>query len=367
VLEVEGLAKRWPGFSLEASLSLAKGEILCVLGPSGCGKSTLLRLVAGLEAPDGGRIVVAGRDLSSLPPERRGIGMVFQDLALFPHLSVERNIEYGLRLRGIGRRRRAASTARLAEALEIGALLGRGVASLSGGERQRVALARTLAVEPELVLLDEPFSSLDASLRRRVRSELVLALRKAGATAILVTHDAEEAFEIGDRVILMRSGSIEAEGRPEDLHAEPPTAWCASFLGLGPVLDAITVEVDARSTLASTPIGPFRVEGAAPERCRGAAPLALFFPASAPVGEARSGIIESGENCIEGRVMAQGFAGRFRRVSLALPVSPRYGGTMKEITIEIELPVSTRPLVGELLRLHVPPPACRLLPIGPSR
>ncbi len=215
------------------SLAVAPGEVVTVVGPSGCGKSTLLRLVAGLERPDSGRIEIAGRVVSGeghwQHPEHRRVGLVFQDHALFPHLDVADNVGFGLEALS-----RAARRDRVAEVLGIvhlGHLAGRYPHELSGGEQQRVALARALAPRPAVVLLDEPFSSLDESLRARVRAETMQVLRATGTTAILVTHDQTEALSVADRVLVMREGTIEQSGPPPEVFERPRTRFVASFMG----------------------------------------------------------------------------------------------------------------------------------------
>jgi iron(III) transport system ATP-binding protein len=211
----------------DVTLAVHPGELFAVLGPSGCGKTTLLRLIAGFERPDGGSVAVGGQPVAGdrvwLAPEKRKIGMVFQDYALFPHLTVERNVAFGCRGRDGARR-----------ALELVGLqhkADRHPHELSGGERQRVALARALAPGPDVVLLDEPFSSLDASLRADLRREVELILRDAGTSAILVTHDQEEALTLADRLALMREGRIVQVGSPEDVYAQPSERWAAQFVG----------------------------------------------------------------------------------------------------------------------------------------
>ena len=237
-VEVRGVAKAFGPVEAArgASLAVRRGELFTVLGPSGCGKTTLLRLIAGFERPDAGEVRVGGRIVAGagewVPPEGRRIGMVFQDYALFPHLTVERNVAFGLPRGERGGRRGAGPRAR--SALELVGLQHKSDRlphDLSGGERQRVALARALAPEPELVLLDEPFSSLDATLRADLRREVELILRDAEATAILVTHDQEEALSLGDRLAVMRGGRLVQVGRPEDVYAQPADRWAASFLG----------------------------------------------------------------------------------------------------------------------------------------
>jgi putative spermidine/putrescine transport system ATP-binding protein len=347
MLEVAGLAKSWPGFDLELDMEVARGEIVAVLGPSGCGKSSLLRLISGLEQPDAGRIIVEGRDLSGLPPERRGIGMVFQDFALFPHMSVRRNIEFGPRMRRASRAARRVDAEALAASFEIGPLLERSPYSLSGGEQQRVALARSLAAKPSIMLLDEPLSSLDASLRRRLRAEIADRLKAAGMTALIVTHDAEEALAVSDRLYILRAGRVEAAGAPEELYAAPPTAWSASFMGNGPVIEILSMETRGSRLLARTPIGEFL--------CRSgkADASSLYFPASAP----RMGGSGPAPNRLRGRVASVSFAGRYRRVALACPVvdGPQPGGSA---IIELDLEPSIRPAPGDLLELDLRQEEC---------
>ncbi|HZG50091.1 MAG TPA: ABC transporter ATP-binding protein [Thermoleophilaceae bacterium] len=217
----------------EVTLEIARGELVAVLGPSGCGKTTLLRLIAGFEAPDTGCVVVGDEMVAGpgrlVPPEKRRIGMVFQDYALFPHLSVEANVAFGLATRD--RAEREALTRRTLELVGLQHKAGSHPSELSGGERQRVALARALAPEPDLVLLDEPFSSLDATLRAGLRREVELILRDAEATALLVTHDQEEALSLADRLAVMREGRIVQVGEPVEVYGRPATRWAAQFVG----------------------------------------------------------------------------------------------------------------------------------------
>jgi len=367
MLEIGGLEKSWPGFRLAVGFAIERGEIAALLGPSGSGKSTLLRLIAGLEAPDSGSIFVAGRDVTSLPPERRGIGMVFQDYALFPHLSVRRNIEYGPMMKGVGRALRRRDARAIAASFEIESLLERSPYSLSGGEQQRVALARALAAKPAILLLDEPLSSLDASLRLRLRVEIGENLKKAGMTALLVTHEAKEAFAVADRIFLMHAGSIDAEGRPEALYESPPTAWSASFLGRGPVLEILGLEGNGGSPVAVTAIGAFSCSPP-PAGASGAARLSLYFPADAPrvATPAASRLSETRNvmrNIIRGRVASASFEGKTRRISLACPIvaGPRRD-TGAEIPVELEMPSRFRPSIGEILEYEVGPDRCLLLP-----
>ncbi|HEV2075164.1 MAG TPA: ABC transporter ATP-binding protein [Thermoleophilaceae bacterium] len=234
---VAGLAKSFgPVRAVDGvDLEIDPGTICALLGPSGCGKTTMLRLIAGFERPDAGRVSVGDREVAGertfVAPERRRIGMVFQDYALFPHLDVAGNVSYGL-----GRR---AERGRVEEVLEQVGLAGaerRSVHELSGGQQQRVALARALAPTPDLILLDEPFSNLDATLRERLRREMREILRRAEVTTLFVTHDQEEALSLADRVAVMRSGRVEQVGTPEEIYGRPATRWVAGFLGETEVL-----------------------------------------------------------------------------------------------------------------------------------
>ncbi len=258
-VEVSGLSR---SFGLtravdDVTLEVRTGEIFGVLGPSGCGKTTLLRLIAGFERPQAGAVTVGGSlvagDGTWVPPERRRIGMVFQDYALFPHLTVERNVAFGV-ARGAG-----GDTQRALELVGLQHKADRHPHELSGGERQRVALARALAPGPDVVLLDEPFSNLDATLRADLRREVELILRDAGATAILVTHDQEEALTLADRLALMREGRIVQVGSPEDVYAQPSERWAAQFVGevnvIPGVLRGESVHTDVGSFDLASPAG----------------------------------------------------------------------------------------------------------------
>jgi iron(III) transport system ATP-binding protein len=238
----------------EVSLEVERSELMAVLGPSGCGKTTLLRLIAGFEAPDGGSVRVGEETVAGpgtlVPPEKRRVGMVFQDFALFPHLTVEANIAFGLSRRP--RQEREDLTRRTLELVGLQHKTGRHPHELSGGERQRVALARALAPEPEVVLLDEPFSSLDATLRADLRREVELILRDAEATALLVTHDQEEALSLADRLAVMREGRIVQVGAPEEVYGRPASRWAAQFVGEVNVLAGV-----ARDGGVETELGRF--------------------------------------------------------------------------------------------------------------
>ena len=219
----------------ELSLEIEKGEVLALLGPSGSGKTTALRLIAGFESPDRGRILVDGEDVTSLPPSRRRFGMVFQHYALFPHLTVGENVAFGLPGNPGVERRVAEALAQV----DLPGFEARRVGEISGGQQQRVALARALAPEPRVLLLDEPLSNLDPTLRERTRRELRGAIRKIGITTVLVTHEQEEAFHLGDRVAVLHGGILQQVGSPEDLYERPATRFVAGFVGRASALPGI--------------------------------------------------------------------------------------------------------------------------------
>ena len=239
-LELVGLTKRF-GDTLavdDVALQVAPGELVSLLGPSGCGKTTTLRMIAGFERPTAGRIEIDGRDIAPLPPQSRGVGMVFQNYALFPHLDVAGNVGFGLRTRGDGRDETARRVAEALALVDLAGLEKRRVQDLSGGQQQRVALARALAPEPPVLLLDEPLSNLDAALRERTRTDLRALLSRVGMTSVFVTHDQEEAFALSDRIAVMRAGRIEQVGTPEELYRKPVSEFVASFVGRANMLPA---------------------------------------------------------------------------------------------------------------------------------
>ena len=250
----------------DLSLRVEAGELVSLLGASGCGKTTTLRLVAGFLAPTDGTIRLGGRDLTPLPAHRRGIGLVFQSYALFPHLTVAENVGFGLRQRGLGRAARRPRVEGALERVGLAPLSDRLPAALSGGQRQRVALARALVIEPPLLMLDEPLSNLDARLRVEMRVEIRRLQRAQGATALYVTHDQEEAFSISDRVAIMEAGRIRQLDAPETLYRRPADAFVARFVGFETILplsvaarDAATVTAEAGGVRLSLPrdaLGP---------------------------------------------------------------------------------------------------------------
>ena len=232
-LELEGIAKRFGGTEVmrDVSLSIPAGELAVFVGPSGSGKSTLLRMIAGLETPSAGTVRLDGRDVTRADPARRGMAMVFQSYALYPHMSVAENLAFGLEMSGVDVATREARVREVARTLEIEPLLERRPRQLSGGQRQRVAIGRAIAREPTLFLFDEPLSNLDAELRVRMRMELSQLHSRLGSTMVYVTHDQVEAMTLADRIVVLRDGTIEQVGTPMTLYNDPDTSFVAGFIG----------------------------------------------------------------------------------------------------------------------------------------
>ncbi|WP_245243009.1 ABC transporter ATP-binding protein [Pararhodobacter sp. SW119] len=256
LLEVDRLRKTFAHAQTAAvervSLSLGEGEVMALLGPSGCGKTTTLRMIGGFEAPDEGRIVFAGQDITDLPPEAREIGFVFQDYALFPHLTVLENVRFGLH-----RLPRARAEARAQEMLAfvgLEELTRRRPHQLSGGQQQRVALARALAVAPRLILLDEPFSNLDAKMRVETRQEVRKMLKSTGAAGILVTHDQEEALAVADRIAVMDKGRVVQIATPDEIYRNPATEFVANFIGRSNILRGNASGMQAQTAFGNLPL-----------------------------------------------------------------------------------------------------------------
>jgi ABC-type Fe3+/spermidine/putrescine transport system ATPase subunit len=256
LLDVSHVSKAYPGLPVlhDISFTVAGGEIVCLLGPSGCGKTTLLRVIAGLETPDAGRVTFGGQDLLAIPVHRRNFGLMFQDYALFPHKDVAANVAFGLRMQGWPAEEVTQRVREMLELVELGGYEGRRVSELSGGEQQRVALARSLAPRPRLLMFDEPLGSLDRALREQLMNSLRGILKQVGVTALYVTHDQEEAFAIADRVFIMQPGAAEGEGgrivqggAPQEVYCRPASAAVARFLGFRNLLPGVVIAFDEPS------------------------------------------------------------------------------------------------------------------------
>jgi len=233
ILALDGIKKDFGEGDIlkEISLQVYKGEFITLLGPSGCGKTTTLRVIAGLEEPTAGRVSLMGKDVTDLPPDKRSVNTVFQNYALFPHMNVEKNIGYGLRLRGVKRTDIKKKVDDMLEMLQLPGYQKRMPSQLSGGQRQRVAIARAIVLEPCVLLLDEPLGALDLQLRRQMQEELKKLQKHLGMTFVYITHDQEEALNMSDRIAVMREGRIEQLGTPEDIYERPATVFTAGFIG----------------------------------------------------------------------------------------------------------------------------------------
>jgi ABC-type Fe3+/spermidine/putrescine transport system ATPase subunit len=291
-LEVKNIHKSFGETQALAGVSfqVAEGEIMAVLGPSGCGKSTLLSVIAGLETSEKGKVYWQGQDLVGIPPHKRDFGLMFQDYALFPHKDVFDNVAFGLQMDG-WEKDKIASTVR--EALTLLGLSGfekRDVSSLSGGEQQRVALARSLAPRPRLMMLDEPLGSLDKALRERLLDDLRTILRDTSQTTLYVTHDQEEAFSLADRVVVMEAGKVAQIGTPQGIYCNPESVFVAKFVGLTNIIEGNAISTSA-STEVETPLGSFPVE----EKVAGSVQVLIRSDAADLDGEGFpiTGIVES--------------------------------------------------------------------------
>ena len=309
-LSIRDLTKRFGEFTAlrSVSLDIAKGELVCFLGPSGCGKTTLLRAIAGLDRQDEGKIYIAGRDVSRLPPAARDFGIVFQSYALFPNLCVNDNVGYGLVNRRTGQ---DETKRRVAELLALVGLPEQGEkypSQLSGGQQQRVALARALATSPSLLLLDEPLSALDARVRVRLRDEIKSLQRRLGVTTIMVTHDQEEALAMADRIVVMNQGVIEQVGTPTEIYAAPATEFVADFVGAMTFLDATIVEPGIAVA------GPLRLSAPAAQSYPIGANIRIGFR---PEEVQLRNIATDAGNRITAQVATIDYLGSFCRVTLA--------------------------------------------------
>ena len=310
-LQLSNIHKRFGDFVAlgDVSLDVHSGELICFLGPSGCGKTTLLRIIAGLEAQSSGSVIQAGRDISRLPPMQRDYGIVFQSYALFPNLSIAENVAYGLVNRKVPRPQRQA---RVKELLALVGLPDAGEkfpAQLSGGQQQRIAIARAIATSPGLLLLDEPLSALDARVRVRLRGEIRSLQQRLGITAILVTHDQEEALSMADRIVVMNHGAIDQIGTPSEVYRDPRTPFVADFVGKTNLLPA-TRAGDNRVL-----VGGQRFECAVDETLSDGTGLRVFFR---PEDVQVRGVNGSTPNSADAVIEKVEFLGAFSRVTFRL-------------------------------------------------
>lgn len=315
IVELEGVTKTFGSVTAldNLNMSIARGEFIIFLGPSGCGKSTTLRILGGFETPDRGRVVLNGEDVTRQPPNRRNVNMVFQDYALFPHMTVRQNIAFGLELAGRSRSQINARVDELAAFLELSPYLDRHPDQLSGGQRQRAAVARALAPDPALLLLDEPLGALDAKLRTQVQQELKAIQRRTGKTFFFVTHDQDEALTMADRIVVMNEGRVEQDGTPEELYFHPASRFVAEFIGETNLIHAQVKGIDQDHVVLDWKGVPLRGTTAArPE-------VGANVTASLRLERLRlSDEHPETANAVQGRVVRQIFKGSRTTVEIAL-------------------------------------------------
>jgi ABC-type Fe3+/spermidine/putrescine transport system ATPase subunit len=337
ILSVQNIHKRFEGGASVldgVSLQAHEREIVCLLGPSGCGKTTLLRIIAGLETPDQGSIRFAGQDVLSVPVHKRGFGLMFQDYALFPHKTVAENVAFGLRVQGMPPSETQRRVQEMLDLVNLGPLAHRNVHQLSGGEQQRVALARSLAPRPKLLMLDEPIGALDRTLRDRLLEDLKRVLLQVGVTVLYVTHDQSEAFAIADQVVLMSQGRVVQTGAPEAVYHHPRNAWAARFLGMRNLLPGEW----AGPNRVNTEIGPLQVR-----ECGEGHVTVLIRPEAATVGWTGLG------TSMRGTLVSRSFRGT------QVHVNVKYSAAT---TLAFDLPTGTPlPEVGDAIALTLQPEA----------
>jgi putative spermidine/putrescine transport system ATP-binding protein len=329
-------------------LSLRSGEMVSLLGPSGCGKTTALRLVAGFERPTAGRVEIDGRDMTRVPASKRDIGMVFQAYSLFPTMTARRNVEFGLRIRHVPGRERTPRALELLELVGLGHAADRYPHQLSGGMQQRVALARALAIEPRVLLLDEPLSALDAKVRVQLRDEIRRIQQRLGITTIYVTHDQEEALSVSDRVAVMQSGRIEQIGAPAAIYGEPETPFVAEFIG---TINRFEATVADAAGAVMTGDGERFALPAARGRTAGERVLVLVRPETVRLSPPSNG----GSVALSGAIETSTFLGATTRV--------RVETALGAITADVPSAEAPRVSTGARVSLSFPVEAARILPL----
>ncbi len=360
-VDLEQVSKSYPGgvrAVAECSLAVADGELVVLVGPSGCGKSTLLRLVAGLETPTAGTVRIGGRIANDLSPQERNVAMVFQDYALYPFMSVRRNLEFPLKMRGTSRDEMARRVERVAALLDIGALLDRLPKQLSGGQRQRVAMGRALVREPTVFLLDEPLSNLDAALRVQVRAEIAELQSRTRTTMFYVTHDQVEAMTLGQRVAVLDRGRLQQVAPPHVLYAEPANAFVAGFIGSPPMNLFATTLAAAEHGGAAISLGNARVTLTRPA-------LLARLASTVPTGPLTAGVRPEAFRLAPDAGGRDGFAARVEHVehlgheSLA-HVSVAGAPTQPPVRVVVRLPGMHAIATGDALRLAIDAAAVHL-------
>lgn len=333
------------------SLQIREGEFYSLLGPSGCGKSTTLRMVAGFVRPSGGRILVGGEDITPLPPERRDIGIVFQNYAIFPHMSVADNIAFGLKLRKQPRDEIERAVSAALDQVGLSGFGDRFQRNLSGGQQQRVALARVLVTKPRILLLDEPLSALDKALREEMKFWIKNLQQELGITTIYVTHDQDEALTMSDRIGVMRGGKVEQSGTPREIYERPATLFVTTFIGQSNVLDATCLEL--RDGVANARLGEYVLQATARHALAAQAPAKLVIrPENVLMGQAAEA---AGVPLIEARVEGETYQGAMLRYRLSTAGQTLTSERQNQLHLE-------RWSVGDSVRIGWDPARARLLP-----
>jgi spermidine/putrescine ABC transporter ATP-binding subunit len=337
-ISVHDLTKRFGALAVvnRASFSIEEGELFTLLGPSGCGKTTLLRLIAGFYAPDEGEIRFDGARVNEVPPNERGIGMVFQNYALWPHMTVFENAAYGLKLRKIGRAEIAARIAAVLEKVKLSGLGDRYPGQLSGGQQQRVALARALVLNPKILLLDEPLSNLDAKVRVQVRAEIRKLQKELGITTVYVTHDQEEALTLSDRIAVFNAGKVFQIGPPKALYERPANRFVADFIGVNNLIEGAVRSAAADRLRVETPLGELATLADARfrpgDRC-----VVSVRPENVALGDG----VADGRNVVRGQIAFAAYLGNTLRYDLDLGKGVTFKADIRDPWHHEELPLGT--------------------------
>jgi spermidine/putrescine transport system ATP-binding protein len=342
IVRLDGICKRYDGAAAveRLDLDIAAGEFLVLLGPSGSGKTTILSMIGGFAPPTEGRVLIAGEDVTELPPAKRPTATVFQDYALFPHLSVRSNVGFGLAMRRVPKPERHRRAEAMLKLVGLEGFGGRSVHQLSGGQQQRVALARAIAVEPKVLLLDEPLGALDLALRRQMQEELVRIQKRLGTTFVHVTHDQEEAMSIADRVIVMNKGRVEDMGSPSRVYLRPASLFTAAFMGESNILPGEVVEATANAAWIKTAAGIVTVPMSAKV---GDSVTLSIRPEQMQIGPPGDGAIVLGS----GRIDEISFQGTHLRARAALGSS--------DVKLLLRAPASSGLAAGDTVQLSVRP------------
>ncbi|WEX07209.1 ABC transporter ATP-binding protein [Chelativorans sp. AA-79] len=318
-LELIGVGKTYPDGTVAVSdfdLAVKPGEFVAFLGPSGCGKSTTLRMIAGFEKISHGDILIKGRNVSATPPEKRPTSMIFQNYALFPHMTVRQNIGFGLDVKGLSAAEKKAKTDRIMDMFGLSGFADRKADRLSGGQRQRIALARGLVVEPDILLLDEPLGALDANLRRVIQNELKLLQRELGITFVFVTHAQSEALGLSDRIVVMNRGRVEQVGTPYEVYTSPATEFVARFIGSNAIIEGANLKVQGDMAVVDTAFG--RMRGRYAASVSSGASVLVAIPAEAMRIQPANAAPATGENRFQGTVSMKHAVGSIGHVKVAL-------------------------------------------------